>query len=276
MAKHVVMTVSGTGVDMWNQGGCQPAAVAAELNASLCFWQPVGNYPAATVNMGTSVADGVNELVRLWNDVYPTGSKILLGYSQGGIVVSHFIRDELLSPKGRCYGKANQLVAVATWGNPCRLVDFASGNEFAGWPLPAKRDGVPTGGIAGPDCLTAADVAPHLATRVTHFWGEFVNTLGAGLDLYTENPDGTAAGSVETMIYNLIQRFNLTSVLGFVAVAEKLLTAEAMPEAIGIFEAILNGGLFAAQGSNAAHFTYDITPIVTFINLAASQTAPWS
>lgn len=282
MPKHIVMTVSGTGVDMWNTDGCQPAAVAERLDQSRCFWQPVGNYPAATINMGDSVADGVTELVRLWNEVFPTGSKILLGYSQGAIVVAHFVRDELLNPTGRCYGKANQLVAVGVWGNPCRVPGWASGNEFAGWPMPVERDGVVTGGIAGPDCLTADDVKPHLDTVVTHFWGDFVNTLGEGLDLYTENPEGpdpatneAAPGAVETMIYNLIQKFNITSVLGFIEVAEKLFTTSAFVEAIAIFEAILNGGMFAIKGPNAAHFTYDITPIVTFINLAASQTAAW-
>src|SRR6185503_8841984 len=172
------MTVSGTGVDMWNATPPQPAAVIPLLNPALCWWQPVGNYPADVFPMGSSVQAGVDELVNLFNNTHPSGSTILMGYSQGAIVVSHFIRDEVLKAGGRCFGQANRIVAVATWGNPCRLPGFASGNQFSGWPMPTQLDGALTGGIAGPDCLTAADVAPHLNTRVTHFWGEWVNTIG--------------------------------------------------------------------------------------------------
>jgi len=51
MAQHVVMTVSGTGTDMWDQTSPQPAAVANALpgvatgNSGPFLWQPVGNYP---------------------------------------------------------------------------------------------------------------------------------------------------------------------------------------------------------------------------------------
>lgn len=281
MAKHIVMTVSGTGVDMWNDTPPQPAAVAKRLDPNLCFWQPVGNYPAATFPMGPSVGAGVNELVRLFTQVYPHNSTILMGYSQGAIVVSHFIRDEVLNPKGRCFGRARDIVAVATWGNPCRPPGFASGNQFSGWPLPTQLDGVTTGGIAGPDCLTLDQVKPHLATPVTHFWGDWVNTVGQGRDLYADAPvgdnpwtDEAEPGKVETNIYNIIQG----SVTGgiFKIILEAIRTVSPFGnDLIAIIEAIYNGGLFASAGPNAAHYTYDVQQIVNFVSLAASQTAPW-
>ena len=56
--------------------------------------------------------------------------------------------------------------------------------------MPANVDGVVTGGISGPACMTAADVAPHLLTPVTHFWADFVNTIGNGNDIYADAPVG--------------------------------------------------------------------------------------
>jgi hypothetical protein len=285
VAQHIVITAAGTGSDMWNTAPPQPAAVAQALNPSLCYWQPLGNYPASVANpqMGQSVQEGVNECVRLLNDVYPTNSIIPLGYSQGAIVVSHFIRDEVLNPQGRCFGRAKDIVAVATWGNPCRPPGFASGNQFAGWPLPADVDGVTTGGIAGPDCLTADQVNPHLLTPVTHFWGDFVNTIGQGNDLYADCPTGptpatseAGPGALETQIYNIVQDANFTNLFAIALDIFKLFGPGLFTQALSIAEAIINGGMFLAAGPNAAHYTYDITPIVNFINLAASQTAPWA
>jgi hypothetical protein len=302
MAQHIVITASGTGVGMWDTTPPQPAAVATALDQTLCFWQPLGNYPASVTNpqMGQSVQDGVNEIVRLINVVYPPGNSrgtsfILLGYSQGAIVVSHFIRDELLSATGRCYGRAGDLVAVGVWGNPCRLPGWASGNEYAGWPTPADIDGVVTGGIAGPDCLQPQHVVPHLATEVTHFWGEWVNTIGDGNDLYADAPVGPPSGSptgldistsgppwvneppagtYETQIYNIVQQW-WPNVIAIAKDIFKLFGPDLFEELMGIAEAIINGGMFAAAGPNASHYTYDITPIINFIGQAAAETPPF-
>ena len=60
MMPHIVMTVSGSNVDMWNTASPQPAGVASALAAAfpdLFYWQPVGNYPASVFPMGPSVDD---------------------------------------------------------------------------------------------------------------------------------------------------------------------------------------------------------------------------
>jgi hypothetical protein len=291
MAQHVVMTVSGTGTIMWDQTPPQPAAVANALpgvasgNSGPFFWQPVGNYPAAPFPMGPSVQDGVRELIRLVNDVYPPGNPvgqgiILLGYSQGAIVVSHFMRDHVVNPSGECHGRWPDIVAVATWGNPCRTPGFASGNDFAGWPAPGQVDGVVTGGIAGPDDLRPSVYVPASAT-VKHYWGEFVNTIGAGNDIYTDCPVGTnpwtgeaPAGVVETNIYDIVQ--NVTPADIFQIILEVVaVIATAGLELVPIIEAIINGGLFAQAGPGAPHYTYDIGPITNFIALAGSETQPY-
>lgn len=281
--RHVVLTVQGTGVDMWNAAPPQPAAVAQALDPNVYFWQPVGNYPASVTNpqMGESVQDGVNELVRLVNEVYPPGNPtgstfVLLGYSQGAIVVSHFMRDHVVNPKGDCHARYGDIVAVCTWGNPCRMPGFASGNDFAGWPDPADVDGFVTGGISGPDNLAAADLLP-ASTTVGHYWGEFVNTLGQATDIYADCPQG-GPGVYETQVYNVVQKANLNNIWAFIVDIQRLAlslgSAALFTQLWSLAEAIINGGLFLAAGPNAAHYTYDVTPIINFVNVAGGETAP--
>ena len=291
MAQHVVMTVSGTGASMWDQTPPQPAAVANALpgvangNSGPFFWQPVGNYPAAPFPMGPSVQDGVRELIRLVNDVYPPGNPvgqgiILLGYSQGAIVVSHFMRDHVVNPNGECHARWPDIVAVATWGNPCRAPGFASGNDFAGWPDPGNVDGVVTGGIAGPDDLHPSVYAP-ASTTVRHYWGEFVNTIGNGNDIYTDCPVGTnpwtaeaPTGVVETNIYDIVQNVTPADIFQIILEVVGVIATLGL-ELIPIIEAIINGGLFVQAGPTAPHYTYDIGPITNFVALAGSETPPY-
>jgi hypothetical protein len=254
-------------------------------NSGPYFWQPVGNYPAAAFPMGPSVADGVQELIRLVNDEYPPGNPvgqgiILLGYSQGAIVVSHFMRDQVVNPSGECHDRWPDIVAVATWGNPCRTPGFASGNDFAGWPDPGEVDGEVTGGIAGPDDLQPAVYVP-VSKTVKHYWGEFVNTIGDGNDIYADCPVGTnpwiaeaATGVVETNIYNIVQNVTGADIFQIILEVVGVIGTGGL-ELIPIIEAIINGGLFAQAGPNAPHYTYDIVPITNFIALAGSETQPY-
>jgi hypothetical protein len=274
---------------MWDTSGAQPAGVAAALaqaRPDLFFWQPVGNYPAATINMGASVKDAVDSLTQLTTGVptgnstggpsYPQNSLILLGYSQGAIAVCHFLRDVAWkNPQ-----LAQRILAVGVWGNPCRLAGFASGNQFSGWPMPGNVDGVPSGGIAGPDCMTQADLKPRLVNPVTHFFGDWVNTVGQGNDLYADAPwwNGVTqgvAGEYETQIYNLIQSANITNLFALAMDIFRLVGPTMFGQVLGIAEAILNGGMFAAAGPNAAHYTYDTSQVFNFIHLCGVNTPPW-
>jgi hypothetical protein len=302
MSHHIVFTVSGTGTNMWDTTSPQPALVGSSLATNqpdTYSWQPVGDYPAATFPMGDSVTDGINSLIYMTTGVpvegsnttvpgptYTGNSFILLGYSQGAIVVCGFVQ--------WCFANnrmdvLQRLVAVGVWGNPCRLPGFASGNEFAGWPLPADVDGYITGGISGPGsngpgCMTAAQVQPQLLTPVTHYWGDFVNTVGDGNDLYADCPTGPSPvtltgealpGSIETVVYDLVQSIGGSDLAPILQALERIIGADQIPEAIAAAQAILNGGMFLVAGANAAHYTYNTVPIYDFIALAGSETAPW-
>lgn len=286
MSRHIVLTVSGTGTNMFDTSNPQPALVGSRLQAAQpdrYLWQPVGDYPAATFPMGPSVTMGVQSLIYLTTgEIYPGfnitpgmtyrgNSLILTGYSQGAMVMAQFIqwchqynRMDILS----------RIVAVAVWGNPQRLEGWASGNEFAGWPMPGLTDKSVTGGIAqaankfGPINLTLEQMQPQLLTPVTHFWGDFVNTNDRDdgkTELYANAPQNMV-GSVEQTIFNLVQNFDLDTAAGLVQdVLRPVPTAEA----------ILNGFEFLVATGNADHYTYDTEPIYNFVELAGSGTDPF-
>jgi Cutinase len=286
MSRHILLTVAGTAATMFDTTSPQPALVGSTLATNFpetYFWQPVGDYPAATFPMQPSVNDGVNSLIYLTTGEivsgasitpgqnYPENSLILLGYSQGALVVCQFVQ--------WCWANnrmdiLERIVAVAVWGNPQRLQGFASGNEFAGWPLPGDVDGVPTCGIAqtvnanGPSNMTMAQMQPQIKTPVTHYWGDFVNTntpdLGA-TELYANAPSGDV-GLVEQSIFNAVENLDGATAVGVLEQLEH-------PLAIG--EAIINGFKFLGAEGNADHYTYDTTPMYNFLALAGSQTAPF-
>lgn len=306
MSRHILLTASGTGVDMWNTITPQPALIASNLATAqpdLFFWQPVGDYPASVFPMGPSVQDGIDSLIYLTTGVpvagsnttvpgptYTENSLILAGYSQGASVVCGFI--QWLFANNRT-DVLQRIVAVAVWGNPMRLPGFASGNEFAGWPLPADVDGFVTGGISGPGtahsgagagCMTAEQVKPQLLTPVKHYWGDFVNTIGQGNDLYADCPTGPSPvtldgealpGSAETLIYEIVQNIGVEDFPELELQLTRLLGTDQLPEILGVAEAVINGGMFLVAGPSAAHYTYDPTPIQTFVSLAGNETAPW-
>lgn len=286
MSRHVVLTVAGTGSDLFNTAAPQPAQVGSQLAADhpdRYFWQPVGDYPAATFPMGPSVTAGVQSLIYLTTGetyegfnitpgpTYRDNSLILMGYSQGAMVVCQFIqwchqwnRMDILS----------RIVAVCVWGNPQRLEGWASGNQFAGWPMPGQIDGSPTGGIAqgvnatGVVNMTLEQMQPQLPHPVTHFWGDFVNTNNpdhGNTELYANAPQN-GVGSVEQTIFNLVQNFDLATVWAVI---------QCIGHPLEDVEAIINGFEFLAATGNADHYTYDTTPIYNFAALAGSQTEPF-
>jgi Cutinase len=273
---------------MWDTTSPQPALVGSELAQNLpgtYFWQPVGDYPAATFPMQPSVNDGVNSLIYLTTGVpipgsnttvpgpnYPENSLMLLGYSQGALVVCQFVQWCWANNR---HDILERIVAVAVWGNPQRLSGFASGNEFAGWPMPGLVDGAPTGGIAqgvnanGPVNMTMAQMQPQLKTPVTHYWGDFVNTNTAdqgATELYANCPQNET-GVVEQSIFNAVETFDFMTVEGVIADLELPL--------INVGEAIINGFEFLGAQGNADHYTYDVVPIYNFLALAGSETAPF-
>lgn len=225
---------------------------------SFIYWQPIG-YPAAVFPMQPSWMAAVAELsnqVSLHenpnNPGYcPPGTPIVAsGYSQGAIAVAVFLRDYVLNPNGKHHNRLLDIVVrggVIQYGDPMRSPGIAHGNEVAGFAPPKLLDGVITGGIAGPGCLTPAQ---------TDIAGQPPFYLSCALDgdLYAASPQGPSpwtkqpsAGFVETSFYNAVQT---GSFLDFAKIALDL------GKPVGDIEAAYNGIKFISQGTDAPHWQY--------------------
>lgn len=215
-------------------------------------WAPVP-YPAATFPMQASINTGVSNLVGLIQST--PGQFALAGYSQGAIVTSTVWRDYILSPSGALHNRLDDIVAAVNWGNPMRCPGIANGNTYAGWPIPAG------GGIAGTGDLTAA--------QTPDWWLDFANPN----DLYTDSPVGTAAGTDESLIYNMVLDSDTLEVSEMIALIESVIKQFSNPlvELVGIVTAIINGLTFAAAGPAAGHYTYDIGPAIRYLTEIGQQ-----
>lgn len=271
MASPMFVSVNGTGVpdpfgpgfsgdigrsfgNPWNNIFSQ--LWGAEF-ANKYFWQPIG-YPAAVFPMGSSINQGVDEVVRQIQ-MRDRGTKLAMsGYSQGAIVINKVWRDEILATGGRLYDRLDDVVAIVNFGDPMRCPGIANGNTVAGLPQPALLDGVITGGIAGPNCLTKDETPSFLLSCALD--GDMYACCPVGDDPWNNQAH---TGAIETLIYNLILEPGFDDVI---AIAEEVMKifSDPIEEIIAIVQAIWNAGSFFFQGVNAPHWKYDpFVPAVT-------------
>lgn len=253
-----LFTVNGTGVpDPFGPGFPADLGRAMERYApGMYYWQPIG-YPAAVYPMRPSVETGAEELVNQINR-HP-GRIVLCGYSQGALVTNMVWRDEILAPGGRLHHRKDEVIAIITYGDPQRCPGIARGNTFAGQPVPKKLNGQTTGGIAGPDCLTAE--------QTPEFFLSFANNG----DLYAAAPVGdnpwstqTEVGHNQTLIYEAVMEFDGQDFLGLATEIGSVATLPAV-NLIPLVQAIWNGLTFFGQGTSAPHWTYDIAPAIKYL-----------
>lgn len=253
-----LFTVNGTGVaDPFGPGFPADLGRALERTApGLFYWQPIG-YPAAVYPMRPSVMAGAEELV---NQIerHP-GRIVLCGYSQGALVTNHVWREEILSGDGRLHHRQQEVIAIITYGDPQRCPGIARGNAYARQPVPKKLNGQTTGGIAGPDCLTAA--------QTPEFFLSFANNG----DLYAAAPVGddpwntqTEVGHDQTLIYEAVMEFDGHDFLGLAKEIASVVSAPAL-NVVPLVQAIWNGMSFFGQGTKAPHWTYDIAPALRYL-----------
>jgi hypothetical protein len=234
-------------------------------------WQPIG-YPAAVFPMNPSVVAGRAEVNRQIG-LRPAGTPLFLsGYSQGAIVTAEVWSQDILSPSGIHHDRLPDVRGIIQFGDPVRCPGIAHGNEIAGFPAPKDLDGVVSGGIAGPTCLTEAQTP------------SFYLSCALDGDLYAAAPvgpkSGTAVvdtgapwhneplvGQIETRIYGFIESGSLAK--GFMAIVEGIVQEFEYPltNTIALVHAIFNGIGFAAKGMNAPHWRYGpfVPPMINWI-----------
>ncbi len=234
------------------------ARMLIDVADGMWIWQPIG-YPAAVFPMGPSVQAGRSELCAQI-DRHP-GNIVMSGYSQGAIVVNIVWRDDILSPAGSLHHRKDDVVAILNFGDPMRCPGIANGNKVTGRALPEPLDEFTTGGIAGPGNLTE-DQTP-----------DFLLSFANDGDLYAAAPTGddpwrheTEVGHNERIIFDMIQNADVSTILAIAAEVAEVLN-KPLTQVLPLVQAIINGVLFAGQGSNASHWKYggDIGPAVQYL-----------
>jgi hypothetical protein len=253
-----LFTVNGTGVpDPFGPGF--PADLGRLLSSTapnLYYWQPIG-YQAAVYPMRPSVEAGAEELITQI-DRHP-GRIVLCGYSQGALVTNRVWRDEILAEGGRLHHRKDEVIAIITYGDPQRCPGLARGNTYARLPVPKKLNGFTTGGIAGPDCLTAE--------QTPEFFLSFANNG----DLYASSPVGdspwssqTTVGHDQTLVYEAVMEFDGKDFLGLVSALTSVASTPAV-NLLPLVQAVWNGLTFFGQGTRAPHWTYSIAPAAQYL-----------
>lgn len=290
MSKPLLITVNGTGVpdpfgpgfaadlgravnDPWND---IYAEFIGQQVANIFNWQPIG-YPAAVFPMNPSVQAGraeVNlQITRHEQDgSCPPGTPLFLaGYSQGAIVTGEVWRKDILAPNGVHHNRVDDVLkrgGIINFGDPLRSPGIAHGNEVAGLPVPGQLDGQTSGGIAGPDDLTA-DQTPDCLLSCA-LLGDLFAAAPVGDTPWKSEPE---VGKIETRIYGMVLNGSVGS---FIKNAEIIVEEYGAPltTSIALVHAIFNGISFAAKGTNAPHWQYGpfLPPMVGWLLNRASQT----
>lgn len=259
-----LITVNGTAVpDPFGPGFPADLGRALERTSpGLYYWQPIG-YPAAVYPMRPSVEAGREEVVNQINR-HP-GRFVLVGYSQGALVTNAVWREDILNPQGRLHHRKDEVLALITYGDPQRCPGIANGNRLAGLPVPKKLNGHTTGGIAGPDNLTAEETPE-----------KFLSFANNG-DLYAAAPVGddpwntqTEVGYNQTMIYEAVMEFNGKDFIRLVAEIADVVRMPAI-NVVPLVQAIWGGLSFFGKGTKASHWTYDIGPAIKYLTVLGKE-----
>lgn len=248
--RGVLLTVQGTGVDMWTG---YPADTARAVQ-DLFYWQPIGNYSAAPFPMKPSYDQGIEELVVQCRR-FAGKPKVLAGYSQGAICTSRVWRDEVVNPAGRLHDLKDEFVAAVTWGNPDRENKVANGNRIAGWPVPEGRG-----------------ITDHRLENTPPWWMDFAHGANSpwGRDLYTDAPDDLA-GQDMTAIWHIVENVKFDGTNG---ILERVLNILERPlvEIVPMFQAVMYAGMFfMGSPPTGPHINYDIDPAVRYLRSVATK-----
>ena len=246
--RGVILTVQGTGVDMWTG----PPADVARAVSDLYYWQPVGNYPASPFPMRQSYRQGIEELVAQCR-IHAGKPKVLAGYSQGAIVTSRVWKHEVVNPQGRLHALRDEFVGSVTWGNPDRERGVANGNLLESVPVPEGRG-----------------VTDDRMENTPSWWLDFAHGANSrfGRDLYTDTPDDDV-GEYSTAIWRVVEDVKFTGVNGLL---EQVLEIVERPlvEVVAMFQAILHAGAFFFSGTGP-HVNYNIEPAIRYLRDLAKK-----
>jgi hypothetical protein len=238
-SRPVLFTVCGTGVPWW----VGPDADTARAVESRYLWAPVG-YRAAPFPMAQSAAEGRQELCRLF-DVHRARVEqygaAMIGYSQGAIITSECLLMDLRPESGRLHWALPHMRKAVTFGNPMR----EQGRVWADAGAP-------------PAPMTSHGIADQLLTDTPSWWRDF----GHDKDLYTA-VEGQS-GEDCTAVYKVIMGTRVFKGPDNLLAQFLELAQDPLPEATGMFKAIMDAGLFFARGTGP-HVNYSPQAAIDYL-----------
>lgn len=235
-----LFTVHGTGVaDPFAPG--LPADTARHVE-HLYNWQPIGNYPAQSFPMWSSIQLGVAEL-KLQINTHP-GRISMAGYSQGAIVVGQVLKHSIMDPAGELHHRLGDVHKVVFWGNPMRQQGVQTPDN---WMPVASPD---TAGILE-DRLEGLQNAPFQTADYAHDG-----------DMYASCPLDEM-GENERAICKIIMGNKWWQGRDSIISQVMELLAKPFIEATAMVMAMLDAGLFFGSGIKA--HGYDIGPAIGFL-----------
>lgn len=238
-SRPMLFTVCGTGVPWW----VGPDADTARAVEDRYKWQPVG-YRAAPFPMNQSVQEGRTELIRMFelhrHRVEKHGAA-LIGYSQGAIVTSECWMKDILPDNGRLRWARSSVLRAATFGNPMR-------QQGSVWPDPG-------GPPADPSSHGIADT---LMTETPSWWRDYAHKS----DLYTDVQG--QSGENKTAIYKIVMGARVFQGPDSILSQILELTQSPAAEAVAMFQAILDAGLFFIR-KTGPHINYSPQAAIDYL-----------
>lgn len=244
--RPILFTVCGTGVPWW----VGPDADTARAVESKWRWQPIG-YPAQPFPMNPSAQAGREELchqIELNRAVIEQHNLriALAGYSQGAIVTAECWELDIKPVGGRLHWVKDHVVKAVAWGNPMR-------EQGQAWP--------DRGGALAADA--SHGISDVLMVDTPPWWRNYAHKG----DLYTDCSG--QSGEDKTAIYKIVMGTRiftgpdsiLAQVLEVLGVRKD---AGQTAEALGMFMAIIDAGMFFAKGTTP-HINYDTAPAVEYL-----------
>lgn len=251
-SRPIIFTVEGHMSNMF----VGPSAGCAETlqNQGVCWWKPVW-YDC--LGLPFKNKSGVEALVQqfLRNEIEgppidpnnPDGPKVMwpfppgtpwgiTGFSQGGMVVSEFMEQEVLNPKGRCHFRLKDFKRGMGIGNPRREY-----RKMCAWnDNPPPRD---TGGIMDHLFVTTG-------TELEGKWEENANDK----DMFAVNGRDDNASKDKTAIAKIITEGKFFGGQATIFARVLAIFGNVPAGAMGAFKAAFDAILFLARNPNP-HYT---------------------
>lgn len=250
--RPIIATVEGHMSDMFS-GPCASNAETLQ-NQGVCWWKPVW-YDCTSMPFNNK--SGVEALVALIGGLAiegppvdpnnPDGPKIMwpfpigtpwgiIGFSQGGMVVSLFMQNEVLNPNGRCHFRLADFRRGLGIGNPNR--EYGKMCPWNDNPPPAD-----TGGIMDQEFVTTG-------TAIADKWEENANSG----DMFACNTKD-AAGQDKTAIAKIVTQGSFFGGQASIFARVLALPGNITSESFGVIKALIEAIMFAAANPNPHYGT---------------------